>query len=58
MKKTNKKVMVKDGTSTFERMVYVDEVGEFFKHNGEKNYIYQRANGTYTAPWYNRVEYI
>lgn len=59
MKKTNKKVKVRNGCQTFVRTVYVDVVGaEFFKHNGKNNYIYQRANGTYTAPFYNGVEFI
>ena len=59
MKRTNKKVVVKNGTRKFERTVYVNENGtEFFKYNNKFHEIYQRDNGTFTAPWFTRVKYI
>lgn len=59
MKRTNKKVEVRNGTRTIIRTVYLNEFGrEYFKYDGKECYIYQKENGRYNAPWFNGVEYI
>lgn len=62
MKRTDKKVLVKNGRQILERCVYVDGSGrECFKYNGVVNYICEgqgSAKGTYYAPWFTWVRYI
>lgn len=58
VRSTGKKVEVKDGTKLIVRSVYRDMIGEFFKHDNKKCYIYQQANGRYNSTYYNGVRYI
>ena len=56
--KTTKKVSVKNGTRYITRTVFEEDGREYFKHNNEKCYIYQREDGKIFSPWFTRVEYI
>ena len=57
--KANKKVLVSNGTTSFERSVYIDDFGnEYFIYKGEKCKIYKTENGIFKAPWFNQVKYI
>lgn len=59
MKRTNKKVLVKNGRQWFERSVYVDDNGrEYFKYNGVHCPIIEhQRGGFYYSPYFTRVIY-
>lgn len=60
MKKTDKKVEVRNGTQTFTRCVYVNEFGtEHFKYEGKFHHIFWSDYfKRYTAPYFGEVKYI
>ena len=58
MKKTNKKVAIKDGQRHHTRAVYEENGKEYFMLNGETWEIEHRENGKLWAPWGMVVKYI